>query len=165
MTITLSGLFKKFIFNKGEILIYSSSDWSFSSVDAREITDIEYNLSHAKERLKNGDKLFIVTENDELAHYSWVKFDEMDITEASKKIKLKEGEACIYDCYTNKKFRGQGLYPSMLKYLKGYFKEKGFNKVYIYVEANNIPSIKGIEKAGFKKEDSIKYLRILGVKL
>lgn len=49
-------------------------------------------------------------------------------------------------CKTNPEERGNGYYPTLLKYIMNKYPRKDF---YMIVESTNISSIKGIEKAGF----------------
>ena len=173
----LKQIFKKIMFDKNEIIIYSAlldSEQNIKQPKIKskliEITDLtKYeNLGFDKEvgedRLLNGDRLFAITAEDRVLHSSWLKFREMDIREVAYNIKIENGEACIYDSYTDENFRGKGLYPSMLSFFKKYLKDKGLKKAYIYVESSNKPSIAGIEKAGFIKETLIRYLRLFGFK-
>lgn len=51
-------------------------------------------------------------------------------------------------CFTEAGFRGMGYYPLLLKYIQNQYIDKD---IYMIVDEENIPSIKGIEKAGFKK--------------
>ena len=69
------------------------------------------------------------------------------------------GAPVIGDCYTNKEFRGQSIYPYMLQHI---IREtlKDNEKIFILVSPNNHASIKGIEKAGFKFFCEISTLRI-----
>ena len=56
----------------------------------------------------------------------------------------------IHICFfrTNPEDRGHGYYPQLLRYILSKYPDKDF---YMIVDEVNIPSIKGIEKAGFVK--------------
>jgi len=54
----------------------------------------------------------------------------------------------IGPCWTHKKHRGLGIYPSVLGNICRDFQDKN---LYIFTEVNNISSQKGIEKVGFKE--------------
>lgn len=54
----------------------------------------------------------------------------------------------IGPCYTLEKYRGKGYYPLLLKFIMGQSKNRTF---YMIVDKKNIASIRGIEKAEFKK--------------
>jgi len=53
----------------------------------------------------------------------------------------------IGDCLTDDRYRGKGIYPEVIRYLGSKFSKE--RRVYILVAPDNIPSIRGIEKAGF----------------
>ncbi len=111
-------------------------------------------------RLSSGNECFVFVKGDKILHYSWVNYKEMDITELNIKIPLNSNEFCIFDCYTFKESRGLNLYPAMLCKIKEYLNEKGFVKGFIYADLKNNVSIKGIEKAGFKKLKTLKFLKV-----
>lgn len=60
------------------------------------------------------------------------------------------GGAGIYDCFTIKEFRSRGYYTNALIQMAEEVKSRGARGAYIAVDPNNIPSVKGIEKAGFR---------------
>ncbi len=64
----------------------------------------------------------------------------------------------IGDCYTNNKYRGKGIYPTVIRRVLKQFIPK--NNVYMLVSPENIPSIRGIEKAGLQLIGRLKCLRI-----
>ena len=61
---------------------------------------------------------------------------------------LSKTEAEIGPCFTYPQFRGKGIYPYVLKKI---LSEGGYNGYYMLVHEDNTASIKGIEKAGFKR--------------
>lgn len=54
----------------------------------------------------------------------------------------------IGDCFTNELYRGQGIYPMVLRKIAMEFSEA--MPVFILVSPDNFSSIRGIEKAGFQ---------------
>jgi len=66
----------------------------------------------------------------------------------------------IGPCFTYPKFRGKGVYPQMLKYISSNVGAEN-SIFYMIVDETNLPSIKGIEKAGFQKCGTIKVSRFL----
>jgi hypothetical protein len=65
----------------------------------------------------------------------------------------------IGDCFTKQDFRGKSIYPYMLQIAANDILKK-FDKVFVLVSSDNIPSIRGIEKAGFKFKCRISAIRI-----
>jgi len=62
----------------------------------------------------------------------------------------KNKQPAIGDCFTESSFRGMSIYPYMLNYITNRLL-KNCSEVVILVAPSNLASIKGIEKASFKK--------------
>ena len=99
-------------------------------------------------------KVYCYRYNGELVHTSYV------IPKCYKFPFMSKYDYEIGPCFTYPKFRGKGFYPQMLKYICS---SVGMKKstFYMIVDESNLPSIKGIEKAGFQKCGNIKVTRIL----
>ncbi|MFC3880886.1 hypothetical protein ACFOSV_11890 [Algoriphagus namhaensis] len=98
--------------------------------------------------------VFSFFDGSELAHKSKV----FHHSRLLKSFGFKSPMVCIGDCVTFPEYRGKGLYPAMLTYLKNRFSP--FSQIFILVSPQNKPSIIGIEKAGFKRIARIKCLKI-----
>lgn len=72
---------------------------------------------------------------------------------------LKKGDYIIGPCYTKAEHRGKGIYPQMLGYICSNVGSKS-TVFYMSVDENNFPSVKGIEKAGFKNCGTVKKTRL-----
>lgn len=61
---------------------------------------------------------------------------------------MNKNDLEIGPCFTNPAFRGKGIFPKVLSEI---CRRRGNNTqtFYIFADEKNIPSIKGIEKAGF----------------
>jgi Acetyltransferase (GNAT) family len=66
------------------------------------------------QRFDNGRHCYVGRIEGRLVTYGWVTFDEEDIGELSLSIRLKAGEAYIWNCATLPAYRGQRLYPALL---------------------------------------------------
>ena len=64
---------------------------------------------------------------------------------------MKKGDLEIGPCTTKQEYRGQGIYPRVLRYIVD--SEK--TTCYMIVRETNVPSIRGIEKAGFEKRGKV----------
>lgn len=104
---------------------------------------------------------FIFKKNGEIGHISWIYYKGVP----NRLIKLSENEAEIKYSLTLEPYRGMGLYPMTLVESQKYLKGKGFKRVFICVDKDNIPSIRGIEKAGFNIIGKIKLIKLLGFQL
>jgi len=97
---------------------------------------------------------FLVKDGDVLIHKSKIFKRSLLL----KSFGYKQPLMTIGDAFTNDKYRGKGIYPAVLerivcKHLKD-------TSLYLLVSPDNIPSIRGIEKAGFSKLASLKCLKI-----
>lgn len=111
-------------------------------------TDIEYQVIHKSE---NGLESYWVYDEGNVVHKSFI-FKNVHLLSL-----LNRSGITIGNCYTNPEYRGQSIYPKIISYI---YKEKKQQTLMI-VDSNNISSIKGIEKAGFKRIAHIKTKRWL----
>ena len=108
------------------------------------------------ETLPKGKKKYFITENGVSVHSSFL-YNTLHIL----KLIQKKGPA-IGDCFTNPDFRGKSIYPFVISYISNEVLIKNkISEVFIIVNSENRSSIRGIEKAGFKKYSSIKAKRWL----
>ncbi len=62
---------------------------------------------------------------------------------------LKEHEALIEGVYTNPDFRGLGVMPRAMSLISEVGFKSGYNRIIVFVNLLNIPSLKGCYKSGF----------------
>ena len=62
---------------------------------------------------------------------------------------MKKGDYEIGPCFTHPQYRGQGIYPAVLRFITETISTKG--DFYMLVKPANKSSIRGIEKAGFTR--------------
>ena len=74
--------------------------------------------------------------------------------------KLKEDEAILENAYTFEKYRGKRIMPSVMVKLSELASSKGYKRVITYVEQDNIASLKGCQRAGFKQFEKIPELKL-----
>lgn len=100
-------------------------------------------------------RIIYVYDDKKIIHYSYVipKFWKFSF--------LSKNDLEIGPCWTDLEYRGHGIYPFVLKEVVEKFEQ--FNSFYMIVEENNISSIKGIEKAGFKIVGKIIKSKIMGI--
>lgn len=91
---------------------------------------------------QNGDE-FTIIKQGQLVHRSRI-FHKSHLL---SNFHFTQPLVTIGDCFTNDHYRGLGIYPKVISYLGK--KYSSSHQVYILVAPDNIPSIKGIEKAGF----------------
>lgn len=88
--------------------------------------------------------VYATSESGDIMHTSYV------IPKCIKFPFLQKYDYEIGPCVTNPQYRGRGIYPNVINYICGHFAQEG-TVFYMIVNANNTPSIRGIEKAGFEK--------------
>ena len=104
---------------------------------------------------------FIYKNNGAVGHISWIYYKN----DPNRILDLGGNEGEIKYSLTLPQFRGRGIYPAILVRIQSYLKEHGYKRVYICVKDDNLASIKGIEKAGFKYIARINLVKILGIQL
>jgi L-amino acid N-acyltransferase YncA len=60
------------------------------------------------------------------------------------------GAVCLGPYWTNPLHRGKGIYGGLLSHSLAECRRRGWRHVYIWAEAHNAASVRGIEKAGFR---------------
>jgi phospholipase/carboxylesterase len=113
------------------------------------------------QRFDNGRHCYVGRIEGRLATYGWVTFDEEDIGELSLSIRLKAGEAYIWNCATLPAYRGQRLYPALLTHIVGELHRQGVRRVWICTDADNLPSQSGIVLAGLQSIGDVFISRVL----
>ena len=98
---------------------------------------------------------------EDLATIGWSSNDRLDLDHG---VTFScPGAVGLFDFVTLPYFRSRGLYTNALRYLVAAIHARGPRCVYIAVHPNNLPSLKGIEGAGFLPFLAIKRRRIFGV--
>jgi hypothetical protein len=122
-----------------------------ANVGSEGIADVERqifvgdNLSY-REGLKNGDLLFAgLDENGRVITYAFVLFR----THYKRVLGIGDEIPLIANCFTEPAMRGRHLYPRMLMRVCQELARQGYGRAAISCEPQNLPSIRGIERAGF----------------
>ena len=95
-------------------------------------------------RTKGKAKIYYVADENKLKHTSYV------VPRCGKFPFLDENDYEIGPCFTYPDHRGKGIYPEVLRFICCHIGDHN-TTFYMIVDEKNIASIKGIEKAGFKK--------------
>lgn len=129
-----------------------------SQVTQNNLTDIldfqnprYVNVFH--EFLRLGDHGYYAYFDNKCIHRSWVKSNEQVVyPHWAYPVKLNPKQFFIHYCETSPQARGKGVYPAVLSKIVNDFKEKG--EILMSIDINNIASIKGAQKAGFRERES-----------
>lgn len=103
-----------------------------------------------------GGKKYILTYDGVIVHQSLL-FPKLRLLQ----LLGKTGPA-IGDCVTHEQYRGRSIYPFVIGKMAVDALASGVGEVFIVVGTDNVSSIRGIEKAGFKKLARIATTRWLG---
>lgn len=102
---------------------------------------------------------YLVTIDRVPAHWSWL----LAGVRLPGQCGFDRSAPVIGDCFTPPQFRGRGLYPQVLRYIARDVALHGdARRVYVLVDPQNRESIRGIEKAGYRRLARLRGTRLLG---
>jgi ribosomal protein S18 acetylase RimI-like enzyme len=122
-------------------------------------------LAEFGRRLASGRRCYAAWVGEELAAYGWVSFDEEFVGELNLRLRLLPGEAYIWDCATLPAFRRNGLYSALLDYIAAQLRREGLRHIWIGADLANLPSQRGIARAGFRYVADLLIERVLAMRL
>lgn len=96
----------------------------------------------------------------EIAHISWLIEYKNQFQQHEYPLQLDELHCEITHCVTIEKFRGLGLYQTMIQYLCNFALQAGSETVFMITESENKTSRHSIEKCGFQHIGLIKKIKI-----
>jgi Acetyltransferase (GNAT) family len=118
-----------------------------------------------QQRFETGRRCYAAYVGNQLAAYGWVSFDEEYLGELNLRIRLLQGEAYIWDCYTLPPFRKNHLYSALLDYMIRQLQADLLCRVWIGANLDNIASQRGIACAGFRPVADMVVARVLAMRL
>jgi ribosomal protein S18 acetylase RimI-like enzyme len=137
-----------------------------TSADVAELDEVMGPSGHqeAGARLASGRRCYVARIAGVIAAYGWVSQGRESIGELERELRLRPGEAYIWDCATLPAFRRRGLYSALLCYIVGVLRAEGMRRLWIGASLDNTPSLRGFTAAGFRPALRLVYLRVLGVR-
>jgi GNAT superfamily N-acetyltransferase len=137
---------------KGEINVRLLRPADMEQIRSTFFPLMDGDLQHDKEcflefeSVPNPNRRCFVAEMDgQIVHYSWVTTG----VPRYGCVVIGSGVAYIGPCFTLPQARGLGIYPHVLTVILRSLQQEGFLKALIQAHKDNLPSIRGIEKAGF----------------
>jgi RimJ/RimL family protein N-acetyltransferase len=112
-------------------------------------------------RFGRGDRCFAVIDGGEIATYFWARFGVWRLNELFLEFKLKPNQAWFINAFTVKSARGRGYYPNIIRYMSRTLASEDFDEFFVNAEERNRASIRGIEKAGFKRMAKVQMKKLL----
>ena len=111
-----------------------------------------------KKLYNEGENVYLVFNNDLCIHHSLVFRNDSDAEVQKEHINIPAHTAWIHYCNTAVGHRGKGIYPYVINYIAKALTDSGngMDRIIIDTEQKNIPSQKGIIKAGFREMGMVK---------
>jgi predicted acetyltransferase len=144
-------------------------DAIFSRAGTESITELAAlmsadNSAEIIKRFETVRQCYLAKVDDNIAAYGWVSFDEEFIGELNLRLRLLPGEAYIWDCATLPSFRQNLLYSALLTYILHDLRTEQLHRVWIGADFDNIPSQRGIARAGFIYIADLVVARVLALR-
>ena len=135
-----------------------------SSADARRYAlDIGTDsLGTFRRRLSPWTKCYVVDDGSRFLHASWVTTSRAWTSEIRAFIAPPVGDVYVYESFTRPEARGRGIYPFALASMCAVLGEQRVARVWVGVEADNVPSIRAITKGGFENAFELAFQRARG---
>ncbi len=115
-------------------------------------------------RIDAGKRCYVARAGDQIAAYGWVSLLEEHIGEFNLRVRLVPGEAYIWDCFTVPEYRRFGLYSALLIHILHELQSDGLCRAWIGADLDNLPSQRGIARAGFHPVADMLMDRVLAVR-
>lgn len=107
-------------------------------------------------RFALGHRAVLRVVDSALAFRCWLAAGSLRVDELALDWRIPEGDLCVYDVVTEPAFRGLGLYPAALTWVRA--NAPAHSRVWVYCDATNTASRRGIAKAAFTCAGSLRAL-------
>ncbi|MFZ2339151.1 MAG: GNAT family N-acetyltransferase [Bacteroidales bacterium] len=105
-----------------------------------------------RKRFEKGDFAIVYTEKSgNPLSYVFIGVSLADITPVGITLKIPQKTFGMYDVYTFKESRGEGHYSCLFNYAVGYMKNRGYEKMWLWLMKQNEVSVKVHYKLGIRK--------------
>ena len=114
-------------------------------------------------RLERGEQFWTAQLEAKIVSYCWATHNPVEIGEVHCVVNPRGDETYLYDAFTCAEYRGHNLYPALLQGILQHSRQAGIRRALIFVLSNNVASIRGVQKAGFREFQRMTYCNILGL--
>ncbi|HKD77062.1 MAG TPA: GNAT family N-acetyltransferase [Ktedonobacterales bacterium] len=115
-------------------------------------------------RFDTGRRCIAALVNGDIAAYGWISQSGVEcIGELNQPFHIAVGEAYIWDCATLVPYRNQHLYRALLCYAVIMLRGEGIRRLWIGAMLRNLPSLRGMNAAGFQPVVTITYARLFSL--
>ena len=102
-----------------------------------------------RDRFRRGHRALVGRADGAIVFTAWIARESLRVDECAWTWDVDEADAVVYDCVTAEAWRGRGIYPEALRALRGLLARDGIRHLWIYADAKNGSSLRGIDKARF----------------
>ncbi len=117
-----------------------------------------------RKRFKKDRICFIALDQEKIAYFGWISFDDEYESIFQIMVKVNDKEAYWFDCHVIPQYRHNGLHSAVTAKALIYLKDKGCKKVLTHVMKDNIYSRKAFEKVGFKEKRMVTLIKLFNFK-
>jgi len=114
-----------------------------------------------REQLASGEPFLVGVVGGRIVYHAWAVRRTWRIA-GHHRIEMGKGKAVILGCHTIEGFRGRGIYPAALVAQLGLLRQMGVARAFINCNETNLASVRGIQKAGFRRIGSFETVRRAG---
>jgi ribosomal protein S18 acetylase RimI-like enzyme len=113
-------------------------------------------------RLARGCRVVAAWQGHEVASYCWISAHREHVGELARDLSIPAGESYVWDCATVARYRGQGLYRSLLRRIALTLAGEGQRRVWIGATSTNEVSNRTFATVGFMPVASVVSVRLAG---
>jgi len=142
-----------------DIYFYQASREDIENVE--KYFDGWFTKKEALKRLDEGYILFLVKREDEIVIYEWLELKKVEMPFIELSFFVPDKVAYIAALYTVPEYRLKGFAARAILLVFKYLQEHGYQKVFIVIEPDNVPSIRLNKNIGFNEYQTVTYWRVL----
>jgi ribosomal protein S18 acetylase RimI-like enzyme len=113
-------------------------------------------------RFARGEQFWTAQQEEKILSYCWATQEPVEIGEIRCTMHPRGDEVYLYDAFTFAEYRGHNLYPALLQQMLHAGRQQGLRRALIFVMSDNMASIRGVQKAGFREFQRVTYRNIFG---
>ena len=123
---------------------------------------VDYYVGEILDLYKDGGTMYVAIVDNNLAAYSWSMTYEGNYTPYFPFFPFIPGDTVLFGAMTLPRYRGQGLFPMILRHGIDHFKKTGKKRVYCSCKAWNTASFRSCEKVGLKELAVARRVEVFG---
>jgi GNAT superfamily N-acetyltransferase len=132
-----------------------------ASDDSNLIAEVEGDFLTSS-RFERGEKCFAALHEGGIVSSIWGARGIVGVEEINMSVQPGPAEIYLYDAFTLAPWRGNNLYPAVLRSALEYAQGLDLSRAMIFVDSENTASRRGITKAGFVHFQTLKFSRYFG---